>query len=123
MGYMRHHGMLVTSHNHDLLAQAHAEATRLEMAVSGMVESAMNGYHSFAVFPDGSKEGWPDDLRGDEQRDELKAWLEKQRYEDGSSPLKWVEVQYGDDAWETCVTDDSDDERRARAANGERDEE
>jgi hypothetical protein len=49
------------------------------------------------VAPDGSKEGWDNSNTGDEQRAELVAWLESQRYDDGSTSLDYAEVQFGDD--------------------------
>lgn len=52
---------------------------------------------SFLVAPDGSKEGWDESELGNERRRVFKNYLRKQVYEDGSSWLRWCEVQYGDD--------------------------
>jgi hypothetical protein len=57
----------------------------------------MNGFQSFFIPPDGSKEGWDDSNIGDLQRETMINWLNEQAYEDGSTPFRWVEVQYGDD--------------------------
>jgi len=89
------------------------------MSVSEVVESPTNSRFSFAVFPDGSKEGWEQSNVGDAQRANLIKWLDRQRYEDGSSPFDWVEVQYGDDNKVTMVIAHSDEEARIKAANQE----
>lgn len=79
--------------------------------ITDPMRSPLNGWWTFAVFPDGSKEGWPDSGHGDKARSQFMEWLESQRHGDGSSPYDWVEVQYGDDEGETLVTRDSDAHR------------
>lgn len=118
MGYMRHHAIVVTGILRDLtlssfprIEDAHAEALELFPRVSPIVESEINGYGSFFIPPDGSKEGWAESSAGDGKRARFRVWLYSKEYEDGSSPFKWVEVQYGDDERETVVTAHSDDER------------
>lgn len=107
MGYMRHHGLLVTgSAKH--ISKAKDEAVRLGMSVSAIHSAPINDYDSFAVFPDGSKEGWNESDLGDAQRFAFKAYLHRQRWSDGSSPLDWVEVFFGDDDREVGVVDYSD---------------
>lgn len=106
MGHVTHHAIIVTTYNDDMLRAARAEARRIfgewtgdsrpEM-VSTSFGSVTNGFGTFVVGPDGSKSGWDDDRIGDELRDAFKAWLRAQRYDDGSSPLEWVEVAYGSD--------------------------
>jgi hypothetical protein len=114
MGYMRHHGILVTSWHAQRLTEAHQQAVTLfEGLVSPVVEALTNGYRSFAILPDGSKEGWPESDGCDALRAEFVRYLESTRYADGSSDLDWVIVQFGDGERETCVVDDSD--RRVRA--------
>jgi hypothetical protein len=113
MGHTRHHAILITTFDKDAAIAAHQRAVDLcQDLVSEIRESAVNGYYSFAIFPDGSSESWPDSDKGDEQRAALKAWLESQRYEDHGSRYDWVEVQYGDDGGETCIIEDSDAWRR-----------
>lgn len=113
MGYMRHHGMLVTTFDESMAKTAHEKAVEIfGSLVSPFVESKINGYFSFAVFPDGSNEGWPDSDKGDARRETFKAWLKTTRYEDGSSRYDWVEVQYGDDDHETCIVADNDEHAR-----------
>jgi len=107
MGYMRHHMIVVTSYDERLIISAHSRATdlftqddwrgRTVAGVTPIMTSPVNGYYTFFVAPDGSKEGWEDSDRGDRSREELVNWLEAQRFEDRSRPLKWAVVQYGDD--------------------------
>ena len=120
MGYMRHHAIVVTSWNSDAIAKAHAEATRVFNVIAGLpgddlaecvspvVGSAVNGYRSFFIAPDGSKEGWATSDVGDGARAEFVAWLDAQQYEDRSAYLNWVEVQYGDEEGQTLIVNDSD---------------
>lgn len=110
MGDTRHHGILVTTWDKKLMIVAHAKAFEFFPIdlVSEVSAEQTNGYRSFAIFPDGSNEGWPESIDRDENRREFKAWLNTQRYEDGSTSLHWVEVQYGDDNHETGIVADSD---------------
>ena len=100
---MRHHAIVVTSYEREALELAHETASDIfGGAVSAIVDSPINGYASFFVPPDGSKEGWEVSNDGNCYRDRLIAWLEPLR------GLDWVEVQYGDDGHVTMVCRDSD---------------
>jgi hypothetical protein len=110
MGYMRHHAILITTFSEEDIKSAHEKAVEIfGDTVSEVRESKINGYRSFAVFPDGSKEGWTDSDAGDSQRAQFVAWLNEHRYEDNSTSYDWVEVQYGDDNHETKIINDSDE--------------
>lgn len=124
---MRHHALIVTASRWEDIDAARKQAltmfsvpfgaiTSYDFAalVAPIVSSVENSYYSFAIFPDGSKEDWSVSEVGDHLRAQFKDWLRSQAYEDLSSPYAWVEVQYGDDEWETKVTDDNDAPRRAR---------
>lgn len=65
--------------------------------VSNVTPETTNGYRAFLVPPDGSKEGWDESERGDERRAQFVKWLRSYSYSDGSSPLDWIEVQFGGD--------------------------
>jgi hypothetical protein len=115
MGYMQHHAIVVTSFDKVKIGEALEHAKALgDMRVTAIVESNINGYHTFCVVPDGSKAGWHESEHGDSCRERLKAWLRAQIYGDGSSSIQWVEVMYGDDEWQCHVVDDGDRLRRAR---------
>ena len=117
MGWIRHHAIVVTSWNGELLKEALTKATDLGCAVSGVVDSQINGYQSFLIAPDGSKEGWDDSENGDHRREAFKAWTHSKQHEDGSSSLRWAEVLFGDDDYQVAVTDDSDVHMRAPTGN------
>lgn len=98
MSYTRHHAIIVTSWNEKSIRKAHEAASKIFPHVSEIVESGMNGYSSFFVPPDGSKEGWRDSDIGNDQREIFKKWLKSnERYKDGSSSLSAIEVCYPED--------------------------
>lgn len=96
MGWIRHHGIVVTCWNEDALNVALTKAIEVfgHEQVSEAVLSPSNGYRSFLVAPDGSKEGWPESAAGDAARGKYIAWLGEQAYEDGSSALEWLEYEH-----------------------------
>jgi hypothetical protein len=104
MGHMRHHSIIVTGCMDGALDKAHDEAVRLFAWVSPRCPDQTNGYRSFFIPPDGSKEGWDESESGDSHRNAFVAFLQSLRYEDGSSPVDWVEVVFGDDGDWTEVT-------------------
>jgi hypothetical protein len=81
----------------------------LSQLVSPVVEGMVNNVRSFFIAWDGSKEGWPEDETGDEARAKFVQWLRDQAYEDGSSPLDWVEFQYGGDDKKVVALSHGDD--------------
>lgn len=81
MGYMRHHTIIVIGFSAEYAAEAHTEALRVfdVCPVSNVIESDTNGYWSFLVGPDGSKEGWDTSDQGDNERAEFIRWMKKAR--------------------------------------------
>lgn len=111
MGYTRHHAILVSSPFSDTY-DAHKKALAVfggHGAVSPVHAAEMNNVSSFAVFPDGSKEGWLDSDQGDERRRSFIDYLKSTACADGSY-LDWVEVSYGDDHGPPRVVSFSDEE-------------
>lgn len=132
MGYMRHHAIIVTSRDDVVIEKAHGWAMELfaptevsigedpiardwSSLVSPIALGVVNDQRSFAVFPDGSKEGWGTSDHGDMVRDALISLLDGERYSDGSSALDWVLVQFGDDDGDTRVLRDSDERKRSES--------
>jgi hypothetical protein len=118
MGYMRHHAIIVsgTDCQDTTVEQARTVAVeiwgdRASRQITPILDARINGYKSFAILTDGSKEGWDDSNEADVMRDAFVAWMESKRYGDRSSPLAWVEVQYDDDEGVTKVTRHSDEYR------------
>lgn len=93
MGYMCHHAILVTSWDAEHIQQIHEKAKEVFTFgnVSELGKPQMNYYTSFAVFPDGSKEGWIESDSGNAQREIFLAWLRV-----SGLYCSWCEVQYDD---------------------------
>jgi hypothetical protein len=104
MGWIRHHGIVVTSRKAELLKEAHAMACTTFATVTSIVASPINGYATFFIAPDGSKEGWADSELGDKKRDAFVKWMDAQAYEDGSNALAWLEYEHDVDNGTACVT-------------------
>lgn len=97
MGHMRHNAIIVTSWDKDLLIEAHTVAKKNFKQITPITPEAVNGYVSFLIAPDGSKEGWDHSDRGDRARATFLRWLNSRRYDDDSITLDWIEVQFGGD--------------------------
>jgi len=68
------------------------------IGVSDITPITSNGYRSFFVAPDGSKEGWQESFDGDKARDEIVKALDSFKDpDDNSTSVEYVEVQFGDD--------------------------
>jgi hypothetical protein len=110
MGYMRHHTIVVTGPSSNSADETQtvsdARMRAIELfgeLVSGEVASVRNGYKSFFIAPDGSKENWDTSLQYDAYRKRYVEWLRKRVYEDGSSSLDWIELFYGDGEGEVLI--------------------
>lgn len=104
MGYMRNHGITVSTFLKDKAELAHSKAIEIfGVQVSEILTSPVNEYYTFLVGPDGSKEGWSPSDEGDGKRQEFVEWLNKQAYEDGSNPLGFVEYFYNDEEGEAEI--------------------
>jgi hypothetical protein len=99
MGIVIHKATIVTSFNMLLTINARQKAASLfhPAMVTGVFESPVNSYYSFAVLTCGSKSGWDDKTVDDRTRSEFEAWIAAQAYDDGSNALEFVTVEYGDD--------------------------
>lgn len=106
MGYHRHHAILVTGCDDAALMAAHAYASDLFLPpsshyqeplcwVSPISPNAINGYRSFFVAPDGSKEGWDPSYDADDRRRKFTDWLVT-RAQHGMY-LDWAEVAFYDE--------------------------
>jgi hypothetical protein len=81
------------------MAEAWQQAEALHLDPLPICDSKINGYRTFMVPPDGSKEGWRESEDSDNRRDTFLEWLEE--HQDGW--LSWAEVQYGDEAGDQRV--------------------
>lgn len=92
MGTIRHDAIIVTTWNEDHLKQARTCAINLDLPVTEPVESFVNGYWSFLIAPDGSKEEWDASKKADKAR---AGWIEWAR--SSKLYLDWIHVSYGGD--------------------------
>lgn len=91
MGWIRHHAIIVTAFDNSI-RELHLKAKEIFPVVGGILSIGMNGYATFCVPPDGSKEGWTTSNEFDDMRDVFIAYLQ-----DEATPLcRWVEVAYGE---------------------------
>ena len=98
MGRIKHHAIIVTSSDDAKIDKAKVEAERLGLLTTNIVTDNVNGYSTFLVCPDGSKEGWPESDIGDAQRESFLKHIKT------LSHLEWVEVSYSDDDSEAVIT-------------------
>jgi hypothetical protein len=98
MGYIKHHSIIICTYDEDLAKKARQRAKRdFGNLVSPLRKTYINNWWSFAILPDGSKEGWPESNMFDEARDSFKGWIIKHRYEDDSNPYDAVEVWFDEE--------------------------
>jgi hypothetical protein len=93
MGYIRHDAIVVTGWDKERVEPARAKAVELGLPCSELVHSPSNGYVSFFIAPDGSKEGWEASYRGEQARADWIAWARKT----DAFWVDWAHVSYGGD--------------------------
>ena len=90
MGTIWHNSLVVTSSDAHELAAVRTKAVELFGGlVSPVIKSDSNGYLSFFIAPDGSKEGWPESDDMDRRRAALCKFMS------GCTYVKYVDVGYG----------------------------
>jgi hypothetical protein len=77
MGYIRHHAMIITDCDLEKIRDIHRFATLCSLNPTSIMESPVNGYRTFFIPPDGSKEGWEPSNEGDEERKRFKQFIRK----------------------------------------------
>ena len=99
MGYMQHHAIIVTSWDENHLSKAWEKATQIfrTSQITPIAHSPVNDYSTFLIGPDGSKEGWDESAKGNDQRTAFIDWMAENA---SSTYLDWAEIQYGGD---NCV--------------------
>lgn len=95
MGYIKHHAIVVTAGDKGNANTGKQKAEALGLECTTIVGSRINGYYSFLIIPDGSKEGWVDSDKGNEARSAWIAWV-KESYIKGVW-LDWALVRFGGD--------------------------
>lgn len=98
MSHRPHHAIVATTTRLEAALTAQAEAERLGLRPSSVVESRMNVFFTFVVPPLGGNSGSSFYAAHEAAREELKRHLVEHSFE-------WVEVRFGYDAGEAVVTD------------------
>ena len=106
MGLIRHHGIIVTSGcGPERIREAWIKAVEIfDGFISAITDSPVNGYQSFLIVPDGSKEGWDRSYEGNKRRKEFIHWLKI-----NGGGFDWVEICYGDELGKSEIINDSHD--------------
>lgn len=109
MGYMRHHSIAVTSWKDDAIKDLREKALEIfsNDMVTEIMESNINGYHTFFISPDGSKERWPESKYNDVNRGMFMECLNLTRDKSGYSSIDYCEFFYGDDEGESKIVNHS----------------
>ncbi|EOR24999.1 hypothetical protein A499_06345 [Niallia nealsonii AAU1] len=106
MGYIRHNTIIVTGDNQCVpkkVTEVHEKAKELfGTLVSEIIEGKTNGYVTFMVAPDGSKEGWDMSDEYDIKRKELADFIDSKAYGDGSNHIQFVDVAF-DENFEVAI--------------------
>ena len=113
MGYIKHNTIVVTSWQDEHIIKSREKAVEIfnkhfendihdkgEKLISQVVNGLVNGYCSFFIAPDGSKEGWDTSDNGDRAREEFIDWLNN----DEDNYCDYVEIVFGgDDGYEKIL--------------------
>ena len=102
MGYIRHNAMIVTGGNYEeakvKFNMVYQKATELfGYLVSEVISAKTNGYHSFFIAPDGSKENRDISDEYDKKRKQLANFINSLAYDDGSNGVSFVDVGFDED--------------------------
>lgn len=98
MGYIRHHSIVVTSFDKEYISESYNEAVKqFGSLVSELIESQTNGYVTFFIAPDGSKEGWTPSNEADVKRAEYISFLKE------CDCVSYCEFFYGDDCGQAKI--------------------
>ena len=99
MGINKHNTIIVTASTHvkEEMTKVWDKAVELfGSLVSPIIVTELNGYISFLVATDGSKENWEESDDGDNSRRILCDFIDTFAYEDGSSSFEYIDVAYGE---------------------------
>ncbi len=115
MGVIVHNAIVVTGWQDAEMKEARAKAVEIfneafkgytinagEELVGLLMEGVVNGYSSFFIAPDGSKEGWEASDNGDRARKEFTKWLDDKR-KNNDYYLDYVEIEFGGDKFSSEI--------------------
>ena len=123
MGYIKHDGITVTGWKDEHLKRARDKAVELGLIVTELQkEPGVNGYLSFLICPDGSKEGWEDSDEHENAREAWKDWVDEESSYQGLPTyawdtvmfINWIHVRYGGDDEEMAFIVEHSGQRREK---------
>ena len=97
MSIVVHSAILVTCAIETHLMVAYDEAKRLGLHIIGPSDPMLNGYRTFVIHSNGSKEGWSEAEEDQLMLARFEQWIKMQVFSDGSSVLEWCRITYGND--------------------------
>lgn len=98
MGYIKNHAIIITTYDEKQAKLAHKKAMQfLGDVTTELKPTPVNNNFSFAILPDGSKEGWQESDEFDKLRSLFIEYLQSKRFEDGSSPFDAVLVSFDEE--------------------------
>ena len=88
--------IVVSSWNSEAMLNAWWKAKELigERFVTPIYLATCNGFETFFIVPEGSREGWEDHINYCDKRKQLMEWLKKHEYEDGSNVYYYFKARY-----------------------------
>lgn len=100
MRYIRHHAIVVTTWDDKKIEVLRNNAIKIfGNLVTEVIKSNINGYNTFFIAPDGSKEGWEDSDIGDKNRSLFLSYIKGE--------CDYAELFYGDDEGESKIINHS----------------
>ena len=107
MGCMKHHAIIVHSNDEILIKEAHEKAIELKINPSELLFTCVNGFRSFFIPTDGSKEEWAESNIGDQKRNLFMSYCNSLKYEDGSNLITAIEIEYAGDDMKNSIINTS----------------
>jgi len=99
MGIENNEAILATTWSDEVVNSIRAWVKDLDPSQQGLfcfVPSLINRKTTILLAPSGSKRGWSTDYEISQLREVFIVYLKTFDYEDGSSPIEWIEVGYGE---------------------------
>ncbi|MCH9735825.1 MAG: hypothetical protein K0U78_14945 [Actinomycetia bacterium] len=96
MSHVNHTSMSVTSWDHDKLMEIREKLILINLPVTAVYKSQINGYSNFFVIASGSKFGWDHDIKHRTNMKEAEEIIDSYKYEDGSTSIDYCISNYGE---------------------------
>lgn len=107
MGYIKHNTIVVIidPYHHDIQAIYNRCLDIADSLLTNPVRCPTNGYYSFCMVPDGSKENWEESQFGDDKRQKLKNYL---WFLKNKCYVDFVEIEFGGNFLDAKIVEHGD---------------